>query len=84
MRALGKGWRWEDQKVQDHPPEHSESEASLGYINLIRKRRSMETGETAKQLRTLAACSTRGPGFDSKPPHAGSHPSIIPALSWPL
>jgi hypothetical protein len=31
----------------------------------------------AQHLRALAACSSRGPEFNSKQPHGGSQPSIM-------
>jgi hypothetical protein len=42
------------------------------------------TGEMAQRLRALAACSSRGPKFNSQHPHGGSQPSIkgSDALFW--
>ncbi|EGW08013.1 hypothetical protein I79_019970 [Cricetulus griseus] len=39
----------------------------------------------AQRLRALAACSSRGPEFNSQHPHDGSQPSIMGsgALFWP-
>jgi hypothetical protein len=47
-------------------------------------RKSRGAGEMAQWLRALAACSSRGPEFNSQQPHGGSQPSVMgsDALFW--
>jgi hypothetical protein len=55
------------------------------YVSCIDfKMRALGAGERAQRLRALAACSSRGPEFNSQQPHGGSQPSVMgsDALFW--